>query len=80
MIDGAARGAAGPAARLPIALLDEDGPPPSATIDIDPGAVVLTCANCGAVMDERKCKLACLSVTSTACSRAAVSYRAAGLD
>jgi hypothetical protein len=27
--------------------------------DIDPGLVVLTCANCGAHMDERKCKLIC---------------------
>ncbi len=27
--------------------------------DIDPGIVVLTCANCGAQMDERKCKLIC---------------------
>jgi hypothetical protein len=26
---------------------------------IDPGIVVLTCANCGAQMDERKCKLIC---------------------
>ena len=25
----------------------------------DPGVVVLTCANCGARMDERKCKLIC---------------------
>jgi len=34
----------------PIVLLDDD---------IDPGTVVLTCANCGAEMDERKCKLIC---------------------
>jgi len=27
--------------------------------DEDPGAVILTCANCGAEMDERKCKLIC---------------------
>ena len=26
---------------------------------VDPGVVVLTCANCGARMDERKCKLIC---------------------
>jgi hypothetical protein len=25
----------------------------------DPGSVILTCANCGAAMDERKCKLIC---------------------
>jgi hypothetical protein len=27
--------------------------------DVDPGVVVLTCANCGARMDQRKCKLIC---------------------
>lgn len=27
--------------------------------ETDPGLVVLTCANCGARMDERKCKLIC---------------------
>ena len=30
-----------------------------AVADTDPGVVVLTCANCGARMDERKCKLIC---------------------
>ncbi len=25
----------------------------------DPGAVMRTCANCGATMEERKCKLIC---------------------
>ncbi len=34
----------------PILLLDEE---------VEPGVVVLTCANCGASMDERKCKLIC---------------------
>jgi hypothetical protein len=49
-----------PAARLAIRLVDVDvmedselSPP------VDPGIVVLTCANCGARMDERKCKLIC---------------------
>jgi hypothetical protein len=32
----------------------------------DPAVVILTCANCGAKMDERKCKLICLSATSSA--------------
>ena len=27
--------------------------------EIDPADVMLTCANCGARMDERKCKLIC---------------------
>jgi hypothetical protein len=26
---------------------------------VDPGVVVMTCADCGAWMDERKCKLIC---------------------
>jgi hypothetical protein len=51
-----------PAARLTIRLIDADN---AAAVDaalpaaVDPGIVVLTCANCGARMDERKCKLIC---------------------
>jgi hypothetical protein len=49
-----------PAARPAIRLVDDgaaqDGTLPAA---VDPGIVVLTCANCGARMDERKCKLIC---------------------
>lgn len=41
-----------PFAAVPIALVDRDDP-------VDPGAVIRTCANCGASMDERKCKLIC---------------------
>ena len=48
---------------LPIVLLDGDA---VAADDVsaaraadDPGRCVLTCANCGAAMDERKCKLIC---------------------
>jgi hypothetical protein len=33
--------------------------------DADPGVVVLTCANCGAAMGERKCKLISLGATCT---------------
>jgi hypothetical protein len=36
--------------------------------DIDPGAVLLTCANCGAAMDERKCKLICRCGYFLSCS------------
>jgi hypothetical protein len=43
----------------PIVLLDDD---------IDPGTVVLTCANCGAEMDERKCKLICRCGYFLSCS------------
>ena len=44
----------------PIALLDADA--------VDPGSVVLTCANCGARMDERKCKLICRCGYFLSCS------------
>jgi hypothetical protein len=43
----------------PILLLDEE---------VDPGVVVLTCANCGAAMDERKCKLICRCGYFLSCS------------
>jgi len=36
--------------------------------DIDPAAVMLTCANCGARMDERKCKLICRCGYFLSCS------------
>ena len=54
-----------------IALLDADEPPPamsSAADDADPAAVILTCANCGAPMDERKCKLICRCGYFLSCS------------
>ena len=38
------------------------------TEEDDPGAVVLTCANCGAQMDERKCKLICRCGYFLSCS------------
>ena len=44
---------------VPGPILMAADPPDLATADIDPGVVVLTCANCGARMDERKCKLIC---------------------
>ena len=34
----------------------------------DPAMVVLTCANCGAAMDERKCKLICRCGYFLSCS------------
>jgi hypothetical protein len=36
--------------------------------DVDPGAIVRTCANCGAAMDERKCKLICRCGYFLSCS------------
>jgi hypothetical protein len=53
--------------RPPIAMLDELTGPPGGD-DADPGAVVLTCANCGAPMDERKCKLICRCGYFLSCS------------
>ena len=40
----------------------QEAVPPSVATDaerVDPGAVMRTCANCGSVMEERKCKLIC---------------------
>lgn len=36
--------------------------------EIDPAVVMLTCANCGAQMDERKCKLICRCGYFLSCS------------
>jgi hypothetical protein len=51
----------------PILLLDE-GKPERLDQLADPGLVVLTCANCGAAMDERKCKLICRCGYFLSCS------------
>jgi hypothetical protein len=34
----------------------------------DPGDLIRTCANCGALMDERKCKLICRCGYFLSCS------------
>jgi hypothetical protein len=44
----------------PIRWLEEPQP--------DPGELMLTCANCGAAMDERKCKLICRCGYFLSCS------------
>ena len=49
----------------PIRMLDADGPEPQRG---DPGTVILTCANCGAEMIERKCKLICRCGYFLSCS------------
>jgi hypothetical protein len=49
----------------PIRLLDDAD---EASADIDPSLVMLTCANCGAAMDERKCKLICRCGYFLSCS------------
>jgi hypothetical protein len=45
-------------------IIDDDEP----AEPIDPAAVILTCANCGAPMDERKCKLICRCGYFLSCS------------
>ena len=52
---------------MPIALV-EDTEAVAAAADPDPGLVMLTCANCGAMMDERKCKLICRCGYFLSCS------------
>ena len=53
----------------PLRLLDEPTDVPDARVAmIDPGVVVLTCANCGAAMDERTCKLICRCGYFLSCS------------
>jgi hypothetical protein len=47
----------------PLVFLDVPDPEPD-----DPAALILTCANCGAAMDERKCKLTCRCGYFLSCS------------
>jgi len=55
--------------RDPIRLLDDREPVTgTAGPGVDPAALVLTCANCGALMDERKCKLICRCGYFASCS------------
>jgi hypothetical protein len=58
---------AAPPVTQPILMLDDEAEP-AHLADIDPGVVVLTCANCGAQMDERKCKLICRCGYFLSCS------------
>ena len=53
---------------LAIVLLDDERVTGEADAQDDPGTVVLTCANCGAAMDERKCKLICRCGYFLSCS------------
>lgn len=58
-----------PAAVRTILLIEDDaGRHAGPAGPIDPGVVVLTCANCGAAMDERKCKLICRCGYFLSCS------------
>jgi hypothetical protein len=54
-----------------IVMLDEAeaGRPDASDVSpSDPGVFVLTCANCGAAMDERTCKLVCRCGYFLSCS------------
>ena len=51
----------------PLVVIDGDDDPVDVA-SIDPGTVILTCANCGAQMDERKCKLICRCGYFLSCS------------
>ena len=52
----------------PLVVIDDGEAADSAAADVDPGTVILTCANCGAQMDERKCKLICRCGYFLSCS------------
>ncbi len=53
-----------------IRLIDDDAGSEAgaAPPEVDPAIVMLTCANCGAAMDERKCKLICRCGYFLSCS------------
>jgi hypothetical protein len=54
----------------PIVLVDDAEPVAAGATaaETDPGLLMLTCANCGAAMDERKCKLICRCGYFLSCS------------
>lgn len=52
----------------PIRLLSEPGFVPQGFEPDDPAELMLVCANCGARMDERKCKLICRCGYFLSCS------------
>jgi hypothetical protein len=51
----------------PFVVVDHELPETPA-VEPDPAAIVLTCANCGSPMDERKCKLICSCGYFASCS------------
>jgi hypothetical protein len=52
----------------PIRLVPGQGSSPTQFTPDDPAELMLTCANCGARMDERKCKLICRCGYFLSCS------------
>jgi hypothetical protein len=63
---GTDAGRAQPGPLPPIRMLPEDAP--TGPAQPDPGTVILTCANCGSEMVERKCKLICRCGYFLSCS------------
>ena len=53
---------------VPNIIRVDDAESAAATAEPDPGLLMLTCANCGATMDERKCKLICRCGYFLSCS------------
>ena len=49
-------------------IVVDDEPLETPAVEPDPAAIVLTCANCGSRMDERKCKLVCSCGYFASCS------------
>ena len=64
MLDDPQRPGAPPPVQ-PIRFLED---PDESSGTVDPGLVIMTCANCGAAMDERKCKLICRCGYFLSCS------------
>jgi hypothetical protein len=56
------------AAGSPIRLVAAPSASTSDTMHDDPGELMLTCTNCGARMEERKCKLVCRCGYFLSCS------------
>jgi hypothetical protein len=61
-----------PPPHVPIRILPDatavGGAPSTGSQPVDPAELILTCANCGAAMDERKCKLICRCGYFLSCS------------
>ena len=53
---------------FPALRMLDDGDAAEPAREVDPGTVILTCANCGAQMDGRKCKLICRCGYFLSCS------------
>ncbi len=49
-------------------MLDDETTAADGEHEPDPEALIRTCANCGALMDERKCKLVCRCGYFLSCS------------